>query len=58
MPGHTRKSPCFDTLTPKYIFLKDLRIFDPWNFFLVTRFSVTSLLVTSLLYLVTPRTDT
>ena len=26
------------------MFLKDLRIFDPWNCFLVTRFSVTSLL--------------
>ena len=29
-----------------YIFLKDFKIFDPWKFFLVTRFSVTSLLVT------------
>ena len=29
-----------------YIFLKDLRIFDRSKFFLVTRFSVTSLLVT------------
>ena len=46
------------------IFLKDLKIFDPWKFFLVTRFSTTSLLgfpllrysllVTSLLCLVTP----
>ena len=44
VPGHTRKSRCFDTLTPVYIFVKDLRIFVPWDFFLVARFSVTSLL--------------
>ena len=37
-----------------YVFLNDLRIFDRSKFFLVTRFSVTSLLVTSLLCLVTP----
>ena len=43
---HASQAFDFHGFKPFYSFLKDFEIFDPFNFFPVTRFSVTSLLVT------------
>ena len=41
---HASQAFDFHGFKPFYSFLNDFEIFDPFNFFLVTRFSVTSLL--------------